>query len=212
MNADVDAVLKPGWLADGIVVDDVDAGMPCAWLEVFPDDSSPPEPGTVVGLTRGDHGDISYLRSRNEASGDERFFFNRGVLLESADFGYEGGRVVAVGAGIARWVLYVGALEAPPSADAMRAAFFAMQAKQVLQSDDRPAPPSTVTERLVVGGRVAHRHFGEGIVLNISGEGRRQNALVRFNGERYPRQIAARHLAVAGEPLPARHGDDEDGQ
>ena len=44
------------------------------------------------------------------------------------------------------------------------------------------------------GARVWHRHFGKGTVVGMRGQGNGQAALVRFDDERQPRVIFARHL------------------
>jgi hypothetical protein len=41
-----------------------------------------------------------------------------------------------------------------------------------------------------------HRHFGDGSVVGVRGSGRLANVLVRFDAERSPRLIAARHLTT----------------
>jgi DNA helicase-2/ATP-dependent DNA helicase PcrA len=51
------------------------------------------------------------------------------------------------------------------------------------------------------GDRVAHRLFGEGTIVGQRGSGRALNCLVRFDSERAPRLIAARHLT---SPSPSR--------
>jgi hypothetical protein len=58
------------------------------------------------------------------------------------------------------------------------------------------APPAEGSD-LVAGQRVFHRHFGDGSVVGLRGNGRLSNALVRFDAERSPRLIAARHLKPA---------------
>jgi DNA helicase-2/ATP-dependent DNA helicase PcrA len=68
----------------------------------------------------------------------------------------------------------------------------------------RPAPASPAASSTVVldeepaafvaGARVSHRLFGEGTVVGQRGSGRAANILVRFDAERAPRLIAARHL------------------
>ena len=50
------------------------------------------------------------------------------------------------------------------------------------------------------GDRVWHRHFGEGTVVGLRGQGKGQAALVRFDDERQPRVIFARHLKSEGKP------------
>jgi len=69
--------------------------------------------------------------------------------------------------------------------------------------------PSSTTTALVVegegddvvafstGDRVFHRLFGDGTVVGARGGGRALNCLVRFDSERAPRLIAARHLKSA---------------
>jgi hypothetical protein len=44
------------------------------------------------------------------------------------------------------------------------------------------------------GSRVSHRLFGEGTVVGQRGGGRSATVVVRFDGERGPRVIAARFL------------------
>ena len=53
-------------------------------------------------------------------------------------------------------------------------------------------------QELAAGDRVSHRHFGAGSVVGMRGSGRLGNALVRFDSERAPRLISARHLKPAG--------------
>jgi hypothetical protein len=53
------------------------------------------------------------------------------------------------------------------------------------------------------GDRVFHRLFGDGTIVGRRGAGRALNCLVRFDSERAPRLIAARHLKpadAAGDP------------
>jgi energy-coupling factor transporter ATP-binding protein EcfA2 len=53
------------------------------------------------------------------------------------------------------------------------------------------------------GDRVFHRLFGDGTIVGQRGAGRALNCLVRFDSERAPRLIAARHLkpaSPAGDP------------
>ena len=47
------------------------------------------------------------------------------------------------------------------------------------------------------GDRVFHRLFGDGTIVGARGAGRALNCLVRFDSERSPRLIAARHLKPA---------------
>ncbi len=94
-------------------------------------------------------------------------------------------------------------------------------------SSDAPPPPSSLGRRfwmgastaapetavltsssaaddagLTAGDRVFHRLFGDGSVVGVRGSGRSSNALVRFDAERAPRLIAARHLKPAGVVVP----------
>ncbi len=48
-------------------------------------------------------------------------------------------------------------------------------------------------EHLRVGDRVSHKVFGEGLVLEMSGEGDRQNVLVSFSSDRSQRRLMTRY-------------------
>jgi DNA helicase II / ATP-dependent DNA helicase PcrA len=56
------------------------------------------------------------------------------------------------------------------------------------------APPEGDSHALDAGARVWHRLFGSGTVVGMRGSGRSAAALVRFDEERQPRVIIARHL------------------
>ena len=60
--------------------------------------------------------------------------------------------------------------------------------------DDAPA--------ISTGARVWHKSFGEGSVVGVRGNGGAASALVRFDGDRQPRMIIARHLEALEGPLP----------
>ena len=68
---------------------------------------------------------------------------------------------------------------------------------QPASADDAPVAAVRGEGELVAGDRVFHRHFGDGSVVGVRGSGRLSNALVRFDAERSPRLIAARHLKPA---------------
>ncbi len=59
------------------------------------------------------------------------------------------------------------------------------------------AADEVVVDEYAAGARVFHRHFGDGSVVGTRGSGRMANVLVRFDAERSPRLIAARHLKPA---------------
>ncbi len=58
------------------------------------------------------------------------------------------------------------------------------------------------------GARVWHKSFGEGVIVGVRGGGKMTAALVRFEDDRQPRVIIARHLTLAGP----KGGDDPDGR
>jgi hypothetical protein len=60
-------------------------------------------------------------------------------------------------------------------------------------TSDGDAPP------LDAGARVWHRLFGSGTVVGLRGSGRSAAALVRFDEERQPRVIVARHLRAEND-------------
>ena len=59
------------------------------------------------------------------------------------------------------------------------------------------------------GARVAHRAFGEGVVVGVRGAGKMTAALVRFEDDRQPRVIIARHLTLLGGDGETRVVPDE---
>jgi DNA helicase-2/ATP-dependent DNA helicase PcrA len=66
--------------------------------------------------------------------------------------------------------------------------------------DGRPGPPDDNEgdgADFAAGARVFHRLFGDGTIVGRRGAGRALNCLVRFDSERAPRLIAARHLKSA---------------
>jgi len=70
-------------------------------------------------------------------------------------------------------------------------------------SDVRDVSDVSDVTSYATGARVFHRLFGDGIVVGARGGGRALNCLVRFDSERAPRLIAARHLkpaSAAGDP------------
>jgi DNA helicase II / ATP-dependent DNA helicase PcrA len=57
-----------------------------------------------------------------------------------------------------------------------------------------PATDDDGSGGLTAGARVWHRHFGAGVIVGMRGGGKNTAALVRFDDERQPRVIIARHL------------------
>jgi DNA helicase-2/ATP-dependent DNA helicase PcrA len=57
--------------------------------------------------------------------------------------------------------------------------------------------PPAIEGQVNTGTRVWHKHFGVGVVVGMRGFGKNAAALVRFDDERQPRVIVARHLTLA---------------
>jgi hypothetical protein len=58
------------WLAEGLTVDDVAPGMPCAWCDRGPR----AHPGTVLEVVRNAAGEVTEIKARHEPSGSTRRF------------------------------------------------------------------------------------------------------------------------------------------
>jgi len=58
-----------------------------------------------------------------------------------------------------------------------------------------PQPSNAQTIGLRLGDDVSHPTFGEGVILEIRGDGERAEATIRF------RDVGTKHLALAWAPL-----------
>ena len=63
-----------------------------------------------------------------------------------------------------------------------------------------PKRPGATDIGLRIGDDVVHPAFGEGVVIDLSGEGDRAEATVNFAG------VGTKHLALAFAPLTRRSG------
>jgi hypothetical protein len=72
-----------------------------------------------------------------------------------------------------------------------------------IELDPAYAEPIRSAQDLKSGTRVIHQTFGSGRVVGLRGGGRMLRALVRFDNDRQPRIILARHLGrlSAGAPV-----------
>ncbi|MGE3590672.1 MAG: ATP-dependent DNA helicase PcrA, partial [Ilumatobacteraceae bacterium] len=60
---------------------------------------------------------------------------------------------------------------------------------------NRPAPSGAESIGLRIGDDVSHPNFGEGVIVEIRGEGDRAEATIRF------RDVGTKHLSLAWAPL-----------
>ena len=64
-----------------------------------------------------------------------------------------------------------------------------------MRASTAPQPSNSQELGLRVGDDVAHPAFGEGVIIDISGEGEKAEAVINFAG------VGQKHLALAWAPL-----------